>query len=274
MICPVFLDESAYGRFVSWPDSRGWNKSTHLAQIEFGHGEEPAYVKLIYLDHWPALANEAIGWHLAHACGIPAPERAAILTTSADQWRAWLGKLPEDCPKEGDIAAWCGSLCATNEPHTWLSMSEDLAALALLKSSAGRKIAAFDTWLHNPDRHPNNLLRMGHNDWGVIDHELIFNGPLGNWRNAQRDFSAPPYLLAKLDALAKSERISGPENLRIRSDMINHADEHIQAIARCIPYLSETLEAIEPPQSQKSVLPLIVDRAWPFWMRNILGKLI
>lgn len=105
MICPVFLDESAYGRFVSWPDSRGWNKSTHLAQIEFGQGEEPAYVKLIYLDHWPALANEAIGWHLAHACGIPAPERAAILTASADQWRAWLGKLPEDCPQEGDIAA-------------------------------------------------------------------------------------------------------------------------------------------------------------------------
>lgn len=269
--CPVFLDESAYGRFVAWPDKKGWNASTHLARLDFGLGDEPAYVKLMYLDHWPALANEAIGWQMAHACGIPAPERAAVLTANASHWRDWLGTLPAGCPNAGDIAAWCSSLCALDDHHSWIAMSEDSAAAALFKSTLGRKIAAFDTWLHNPDRHPNNLLRLGNGGWAVIDHEMIFNGLLGNWRKPERDFATAPYPLARLDALAKSGKLTHSEADRIRSDMIHHADAHIQSIARGLPYLSDTLETIEPPQSQKSVLPLIVDRAWPFWMRGTLG---
>lgn len=272
---PVFLDESAYGRFTAWPENPGWNASTHLAKVNFGHGEEDAYVKLIYNDWYPGLANEAIGWQLAHACNIPAPARAAILVGTGDFWRNVLGTLPSDCPDEGDIAAWCVARCETLDQHTWVSLDEDTAAAALLKSPRGQQIAAFGTWLHHADQHWKNVLRLGDGEWAVIDHELIFNGILGNWRKPhdQRDYSTPPYLLATLYRLTENGRIGHKASSDIRSAMVHHAGRHIDAIARTLPYLADVLEQIEMAQTAKNVLPLIVDRAWNFWMPKAVNKL-
>jgi hypothetical protein len=273
--CPVFLNESAYGRLVSLPENAGWNKSAHLAQIDFGQGEEPAYVKLITTPHWPALANEAIGWHLAHACGITAPARAAILTAPRTFWEDCVNvRLPEGSPDTEFVAAWCTSRCGDDDQQTWLSLDEDTAALALFKTSAGRRIAAFGIWLHHPDQHNLNLLRKGNGDWAVIDHEMLFNGLCGNWRNPNPIFEPPPYLLEKLRKLTRHGRINARKESNYRSEMIEHADQHTNAAARAMPYLSDTLEAIEPPQTARSALPLIVDRSWHFWMRHILNKLV
>jgi len=272
---PAFLDESAYGQFTAWPTSRGWNSSTHLARINFGHGDENAYVKLIFTDAFPALANEAIGWQLAHACNIPAASRAAIMIGSAEFWRETLGSLPSGCPTTGDIPAWCIASCATLDQHTWINMDNDAAVTMLLKCPRGQQIAAFGTWLHHPDQHPGNLLRIGSNDWAIIDHELLFNGVLGNWRKppARRDFSTPPFLLKHLDSLVARSRISHKVDSDIRSAMIHYASQHITAIGKAMPYLADVLEKVEPPATAKSVLPLIVDRAWNFWMPSTVNKL-
>lgn len=102
---PVFVDESAYSQYIARPDRAGWNSSTHLAKMDFGQGDEFAYVKLMFLDSFPGLSNEAIGWQLAHACGIPAPARAAVMVGSAAFWKDKLVQLPCGCPDDGDIAA-------------------------------------------------------------------------------------------------------------------------------------------------------------------------
>lgn len=273
---PVFLNESAYGQFVSRPEHEGWNCSTHLARIDFGQGDEFAYIKLMYLEGVPGLANEAIGWQLAHAVGIPAPSRAAIMIGSADFWRQTLGKLPPDCPTDGDIAAWCVARCETVEQHTWLNLDNDAAATALAKSPRGQQILAFYTWLHNADGNPANLLRLGTDDWAVIDHEFLFNGVTGNWRKppAARRFNDPPYMLGRLKALTDKGRISKKANADIRSAIVHYSQAHQGAIGAAIPYVADTLEKIELPQHAKSVLPLIVDRAWNFWMPTMVNKLL
>lgn len=272
--CPVFLDETAYGRLVSRPDHPGWNPTTHLAEIDFGHGDEAAYIKLILTPHWPALANEAIGWHLAHACEIEAPERAAIITGSTDFWNSVLGSLPPGTPAQADISAWCVSSCATAGHETWVTLDEDTAALALLKTSAGQQIAAFDTWLLHPDRHPKNLLRTGPGRWAVIDHELILNGTIGHWRAPPPNLCGTAYLLARLQSLRSNGRISRAQMEQTCSGMVMYAERHIHAIATALPYLSDTLARIEPPESAKSVLPSLVDRAWNFWMPATVNKLL
>lgn len=273
---PVFVDESAYTQYIARPESAGWNSSTHLAKMNFGQGDEFAYIKLMFLADFPDLSNEAIGWQLAHACGIPAPERAAIMIGSAEFWKEKLGELPHGCPTEGDIAAWCVARCNTLEQHTWLNMHNDQAAMALAKSPRGQQILAFYTWLHNADGNPRNLLRLGNGEWAVIDHEFLFNGVLGNWRKPpiKRDFSSPPYLLERLKALTDKGKISKKASADIRSAMVHHAADHQGAIARALPYLADTLDQIELPIHAKSVLPLIVDRAWNFWMPRMVNKLL
>ena len=273
---PVFLDESAYGQFISRPDHQGWNCSTHLAKMDFGDGDEFAYIKLMFLDSAPGLSNEAIGWLLATALGIPAPSKAAIMVGTADFWRHKLGQLPAGCPEDGDIAAWCVASCATVGQHTWVNLDHDQAALAVARSPRGQQILAFYTWLHNADGNPANLLRLGHNDWAVIDHEFLFNGTEGNWRKAPKDrrFDTAPYLLGRLKALTEKGRISKAANADIRSAMVDHGLAHQDAIGRAIPYVADTLEKIEQPLHAKSALPLIVDRAWNFWMPLMVNKLL
>lgn len=247
-----------------------------MARVNFGNGDEKAYVKLIFTDAFPALANEAIGWQLAHACRIPAASRAAILVGSAEFWLSTLGSLPAGCPRTGDIPAWCVASCATLDQHTWINLDSDIAVTMLLKSPRGQQIAAFGTWLHHPDQHPGNLLRIGPNEWAVIDHELLFNGVLGDWRKPpqQRKFSPPPFLLQHLQKISTSGLISKKVDNDIRSAMIHHASQHIAAIGRAMPYIADVLEKVEPPATAKSVLPLIVDRAWNFWMPSAVNNLV
>lgn len=244
--------------------------------MDFGQGDEFAYIKLMFLSAVPDLSNEAIGWQLAHACGIPAPERAAVMVGSAGFWADKLGRLPEGCPNEGDIAAWCVARCETLEQHTWLNMHNDQAALALAKSPRGQQILAFYTWLHNADGNPRNLLRLSDGEWAVIDHEFLFNGVLGNWRKPpeQRDFSTPPYVLDRLKALTDKGRISKKANADIRSAMVHYANDHQDVISRALPHLARTLEQTELPMHAKSALPLIVDRAWNFWMPAMVNTLL
>lgn len=273
---PVFVDESAYSQYIARPERAGWNSSTHLAKMDFGQGDEFAYIKLMFLADFPDLSNEAIGWQLAHACGIPAPSRAAIMVGSAGFWTDKLGRLPEGCPNEGDIAAWCVARCETLEQHSWLNMHNDQAALTLAKSPRGQQILAFYTWLHNADSNPRNLLRLGNGEWAVIDHEFLFNGLLGNWRKPpeQRDFSTPPYVLDRLKALTDKGRISKKANSDIRSAMVHYANDHQTVVSQALPHVARTLEQIELPIYAKSALPLIVDRAGNSWMPTMVNKLL
>lgn len=273
---PAVLDEASYIQFVSYPESSGWNASTHLAKVDFGHGDEFAYIKLMFLDAIPSLANEAIGWTLARAVGIPVPSRTAIMIGSADFWRDKLGRLPPDCPTDGDIAAWCSTSCDCIEQHTWISLDNDQAAIKLAKSPRGQQILAFYTWLHNADGNPRNLLRLGDGDWAVIDHEFLFNGVLGNWRKPPqaRNFADPPYLLERIRKLTEEGKISKKANAEICSGMIHYGQLHQGAIAKTLPYLSDTLDKIELPAHARSALPLIVDRAWNFWMPKMVNQLL
>ena len=274
MPSPVFLDESAYGRLVSRPDSTGWNKSIHLAKVDFGQGEEDAYVKLIFTPHWPALANEAIGWMLAHACEIACPWRAGVIVASADFWITSLGGLPPNCPQDGDIAAWCTSRCDTEDQHSWLTLDNDEAVLSMLKAESGRQLAAFDTWLLNIDRNQGNAIRLANSRWAAIDHEMLFDGLAGNWRTYRSRLNGKSFWITRLEELRRNGRLSEHNDQQIRSAMIDFARAHLPAIATTLPYLAAVLEIIEQPASAKSVLPLIVDRAWNFWMPATVNKVI
>lgn len=268
------LDQNAYGRLIAYPDHSGWNSSTHLARIDFGAGPEKSVVKICAAPWFPDLANEAIGWLLSQACAISGPKKAGILTAPAMFWQEILkDRYPDHAPKDGLVRAWCASFQPNLNDHAWVNLSDSEAAYAMFKTDSGVRIAAFDTWLCNADRHPHNVLRLSDGSWAVIDHELIFNGSLGNWRLPKPDLSSPGYMLSQLEKLENAGRIKGKTQSNIRSSMVDHANRHIRAAADALPYVAEALDRIEPPATAKNVLTLIVDRAWGFWMPRRLGML-
>src|SRR3546814_1489007 len=55
--------------------------------------------------------------------------------------------------------------------------SDKLLTAELCRWPAVTAACAFDEWLANVDRYPRNLLRRGHADFCLIDHDFIAGGP-------------------------------------------------------------------------------------------------
>lgn len=269
------LEESAYKRFAAPVRAKGWNASTHVAELDLGTGmPENACVKLLYHDTWPALANEAIGHILARAVGLPGPERAGILVMDAAVWQRNLGAIyPSDAPREGLVPAWCASLQDSLADAAWIALSEDAQIAALLRSDGGKHVAAFDFWLQNVDRNPFNVLRLPRGKWAVIDHELLFNGVLGDWRRGHIDCEPDCYLWSKARALLRAGRITQREFRLIVSAMVEFAQRHRRAADESHPEISRIVSLIEGTEAASNVLIFIVDRSFAYWMTRHTGLL-
>lgn len=273
------LAEDAYKRYIAPVRSRGWNDSTHFAEIDFGDGREEAVVKLLICDTtWPQAGNEAIGHVLARLGEIPGPQKAGILVADAGFLAMVLGSdYPADAPREGDVLAWCASLVPHLKISTWTQAREEAVMRAVLKSECGARIAALDLWLCNGDRNPHNLLRLPGGKWAAIDHEMLFmtTQVRGDWRHGPIDhLPASSTLYYHARALYLAGQISAKQMETIESRMLLCADQHPAIAAEAAPRLAPLLEKLYPGLAYENVLRFIADRAPVAWMRDQLNRLL
>lgn len=271
------ITENSYKRFIGCVESRGWNASTHLAEVDFGEGNEEAVVKVLTEDAtWPQTGNEAIGYVLAKVGEIPAPAKAAILVADAEALRARMGTAyPAHAPEEGDVLAWCASLLPHLKTATWADAEQDAVLLSVLCSEAGAQIAAFDTWLCNADRNAGNLLRLPGGKWAVIDHELICNGVLGDWRKGTIDhLPATSTLHSKAQQFHSAGRLTAKQLADLEARMLLAAEQHGAVATEAKPRLGYLLEQIYPDSTPENVLTFVTNRAAPPWMRDMLSRLL
>lgn len=268
------LDEAHYIEFVGFPQSRGWNTTTHLALIDFGDGRPcRAYVKLPMMDAYPAVANEALGWMLTRALGLRAPRRVAIMVMSAEEYFDLIGPLPSYAEGKDFVLLWCSEELQFKSLR-FLFHSEDeqdKALRALLKSKDGKRIAAMACFTGHIDTNPGNLLKVSASEYVSIDHEHLFMA--SDWRRGPPNPCADTHLLQWLTEQVKRGRVTPGAMRNISSEVALYGEAHSHAMGKIHPYALALLSDLTDEDAASRVLLFLVDRCWQSWLYRQLGIL-
>jgi len=154
----------------------GENRTTHVASVCMDPDQPMvpgrSVVKFFHLSDKGWL-NEYAAWTMAQILGVRVPPKAALLVGSRSDITDGHGPELKQATKHVStpLVLWCTSAM---EPHrniqTALGRSWESS---VLKTEAGRRIAAMDGWLGNCDRIASNLLWWASESGALmaIDHE-------------------------------------------------------------------------------------------------------
>jgi hypothetical protein len=269
------LQSGHYRTYVGKPNDLGWNSSTHLAQIDFGDGRDTrAYAKVL-MDNWPALANEALGWMLARALGMPHAPKAGILIMPRWQFIKDIGDPPEFASMGDDILLWCTAAM----PHRslkFLFRSQDAidnAYATLLRSKSGRRIAALAAFTDNPDTASGNVLRINAEEYVGIDHEHLFN--CHDWRLDKPipELDIPTQLLRSLAEERKKRRMNAATYRTTCTEIAVCAERHADALAEIAPAAAPLLKDLTDEAASIRILAFLRARTGKDWLHHRLGLL-
>lgn len=166
------LSAQAWREFRGTSNRKGQNQTIHQALIADKSGTEHlCYVKASPHGN-PMAFTEGIAWMIAEALNLPRPAFAAIIHLPVHKLRQCM-PLDQHWMKYDTVLAFCSS--AVEGQHItgrfqWLSA---LRTTLALKHPDVAKIAAFDYWVENQDRHTGNFLKTRDGKYIPIDNELI-----------------------------------------------------------------------------------------------------
>jgi len=183
------LNPSAYRGMLHWVSNEDAHVTdVHVARFALGGGVQvEAYSKIYPYEEGlnRGLVNEVTSFLIGHALGIPQPERAfvahiplkAICTPEASPLIHELAETRDHYP------AFCtqrldGRSAAFRLPNLQLpKLVKEVQAWDKLPAAM-----ALDDHIANTDRHLNNLIRLGHKSFAVIDNGILA-APIGvhNW---------------------------------------------------------------------------------------------
>lgn len=250
------------GDYQTWLETKRTKATVgvHRALIRWSDGvSRDSHLKIMFESDKPShcLAHEAAAWLLAQQLGLPVPPLAGFLILTPGQ----IATAHPERPRGGDTVAWVTS----TEPEHGLWITESMESDKLLTAELCRWPAvtaacAFDEWLANVDRYPRNLLRRGHADFCLIDHDFIAGGPhwladmltariYDDFRNVLRDRCAPD-----------SRGNPDPER-QFTNAMVEHAGAYQETIYSQLLGIGDWLGKLMPEEDRESLLGFIVGRA-------------
>lgn len=221
------------------PIGQGANKTTHTAVVRFGNdGHHLAVVKAFtYVDKgW---LNEALAWTMGRIVKLAQPPRAMLLVATLDELAQ--SKDPEIArahaefaPMNAPVVLWCASRLDTKPPQHLSALHwEDV----VLRGTAGQRLAAFDGWIGNADRHADNApYWMSRGVVAAIDHERLAFAQ--DWRvtapqHLDRTGQHPTKLLHRFHAALKSKKFTSKQARDMISAMRMMSDDHAAQLAVC-----------------------------------------
>ena len=130
------------------------------------------------------------------------------------------------------------------------------------------RIAAFDTWVENQDRHTGNFLRTKAGDYVPIDNELVLYTMI--W--LAKGFT---YAHNSLREQAKL-RLKNPGYSKFEISMMLASKQHETALLAVTPTLQQFIttmvgDPVQGPATASDILRFLEQRAHPDWLANELG---
>jgi hypothetical protein len=266
-----FLPATAWREFRGVPRSRGLNQTTHRALIEGPTGEHHlCYVKLAPPE-FPTPLTEALAWLLAEALDLPRPGFAGLLVLSLDNLRRNMPLDQHWSRYREHLAFFAEAVDGKSPAHTWRWLAR-LRLQGLYKRPEVARIAAFDEWVENQDRHSGNLLVTRLGKCVPIDNEYVLYSILWVGR------AGLPVLHGSLLSEARALLSSRAHNQLIL-EMAREAQRHDVALASAAPAMQATVMAVMPDPTAaaatwNAVHQFLTPRAHPDWLARRLGVIV
>lgn len=264
------LPDSAWREFRSAPASKGQNHTTHQALIVDHAGQEhKCFVKAAPQGN-PMAFTEGLAWLMADALDLPRPKFAALLHLPVQKLRQCM-PLDQHWMGYQHALAFCSSAVAGKHiTSRWNWVAAFRAARAFSHQDVAR-IAAFDVWVENQDRHTGNFLRTRAGDYIPIDNEFILYTVV--WV-ASGISCVPHSLRSQARAMLKNAGY-----LKFEASMVMASQQHEQAFLKVSPSLQQFITTMiaDPAQgaaAATAILQFLGRRAQPDWLVNELGRIV
>lgn len=261
------LPETAWREFRSHPKSRGQNHTIHQALIVDQHGQEHKCFVKASPPNFPMAFSEMLAWLVADALDLPRPGFAALLHLPVHKLRQCM-PLDQHWNNVSSALAFCSSTVDgkhITSPWRWVA---HLRALKAFKHEDVARIAAFDMWVDNQDRHTGNFIRTRSGDYIPIDNELILYTLV--WVASGFSYGQNS-LRTRAEAVLKA-----PGFKKFQIAMILASKFHEAASVKAAPSVQRfvMMMVADPAQAAAaatSILQFLEQRAHPDWLANELG---
>ena len=263
------LPSTAWLEFRGKPSSHGQNLTTHQALIAGPNGQEHrCFVKFSPVGN-PMPLTEAIGWMIAEALDLPRPKFAALVMIPLGRLRPHLPLDQHWMLHQEALGFCCSAVDGKHLTGRWRWLRALRQAKAFKHPDVSR-IAAFDTWVENQDRHSGNLLKTANGGYTPIDNEAILHSTV--WAQAQIQFV---HHSIRSEARQLLNRRSYTQ---FESNMVLASDHHAAAFHRGWPDVQTLLQKMvaDPTMQQQLGLTLkdfLEARAASGWLATELGQI-
>lgn len=266
VVIPI-LPDSAWREFRGAPKQRGQHHTTHEALIADANGQEhKCHVKAAPLGSPMPLA-EALAWLVSEALDLPRPKFAALLHLPVQRLRVCMPLDQHWMPYQHVLAFCASTVEGKHITGRWRWQAHLRAARAFRHEDVAR-IAAFDLWTENRDRHCGNFLRTRGGAYVPIDNEFILFTIL--------------WVTAGITAIHRSLQTEARTALkadgykRFEGHMVMASKHHAAAFGRVAPTLRNQILALvaDPAQGtflQAAILQFLGQRAHPDWLAGELS---
>ena len=243
--------------------------TTHQAVIADSAGKEhKCYVKAAPQGS-PMPLTEAVAWTIASALDLPRPQFSAVLVLPVQKLRQHM-KLDQHWLTYQHTLAFCSStVVGRHLSASWLWLAQLRKAKAFMHADLPR-IAAFDMWAENQDRHTGNFLRTREGNYVPIDNEFILYSLV--WAAATT--VGHQSLRQEARAVLKAAGYT-----KFEFSMVLASKLHEAALQKASPALNQFICALHSDPSQgvavaTAILQFLYQRAHPDWLANELGHIV
>lgn len=268
-----FLTEDQYLEYLEPIDDNQQNQTVHAARLHTGEPGEQIFICKAMPPSSFELGNEVIGHILARHTDVPAAPAAAILTLPLAKAKQMISlAIPDGYANEdGDVVLWCAKRLPFKSLKSTFraSQARTTAAIKMICSEGGKRLAAFDHLTGYADRHDGNYLWIGPGECIAIDHEMLFG--YEDWRTGSLDFQTRNELLeqlrrAVLGGVAKQHALD-----ELTSGMVFYGEDHAAAVDSAGSEIKTALGHLYGQSSVANVLTCLALRSASNWMKRELG---
>jgi len=246
----------------------GQNLTCHQALVVDSEGREhKCFVKAAPNGN-PMPFTEAVGWLVADALDLPRPRFAALILLPIPKLRQHL-KLDQHWLSYTHALAFCTSTVdGKHVASRWQWLAQLRKAQAFRHPDVAR-IAAFDLWVENRDRHTGNFLRTRTGSYVPIDNEYILYSLV--W--AASVVVAHNSLRQEARAILTAAGFS-----KFESEMIVASKLHGAAMQKAAPDVQRLVSVMHADEAEgvsvaTAVLQFLGSRSHVDWLPNELGQL-
>ena len=262
------LPETAWLEFRG-PGKAGQNLTCHQALVADASGKHhKCFVKAAPQGN-PMPFTEAVAWMVAEALDLPRPKFAALLLLPIPKLRKHL-KLDQHWHGYSHAMAFCtSSVDGKGVASRWPWVTHLRKAQAFRHSDVPR-IAAFDHWVDNRDRHAGNFLRTRAGGYIPIDNEYILYSVV--WAAS----TAVLYRSLRDEA----RKVLTPAGFtKFEASMLVASQLHVAALQAAAPKVQKLVAVMHPDAAEgavfaSAVLQFLNQRAQPDWLGNELGHIV